>query len=209
MKRARPSLLLASCVACALSAATSTAAAEQLYVTEKLVVGIYATPSLDGDRLAVVHSADQVEVLAREEESAQVRLADGTEGWMKASYLESEPPLAQRLSDLESENRKLRSAASRPAEQSSALLKENGQLRDQLEAARRELDQLRNATPVQVSRPDDEAPIETVKPKKNPATTTAALLLLTVAAALGGGFAWGYFHLDRRIRRKFGGLKPW
>lgn len=183
--------------------------AEQLYVTEKLVVGIYATPSLDGERLAVVRSADVVELLAREDESAQVRLADGTEGWMKASYLESDPPLAQRLADLESENRKLRSAASRPGEQAAAAQKENAQLRDQLEAARRELDELRNATPVPVARPDDEAPIETVKPRKNPAVTTAVLVLLSAAAALGGGFAWGYFHLDRRIRRQFGGLRPW
>jgi SH3 domain protein len=182
---------------------------EQLYVTEKLVVGIYATPALDGERLAVVRSADQVEVLAREDESAQVRLADGTEGWMKASYLESEPPLSLRISDLENENRKLRTAAAKPGDQATTLQKENTQLRSQLDSARRELDQLRNATPVQVARPDDDAPIETVKPRKNTAATTAALVILAAAAALGGGFAWGYFHLDRRIRRKFGGLKPW
>jgi len=209
MNRARAALPLAGSVACVLATFTFTALAEQLYVTEKLVVGVYATPALDGERLAVVRSADQVEVLAREDESAQVRLADGTEGWMKASYLESAPPMTQRISDLESENRKLRSAAAKPGEPATALQKENTQLRGQLDSARRELDQLRNAPPVQVSRPDDDAPIETVKPKKNPAATTAALVLLTAAAALGGGFAWGYFHLDRRIRRKFGGLKPW
>jgi hypothetical protein len=208
MKRAGAASWLEVSPLCLLMALAFPAIAEQLYVTEKLVVGIYANPALDGERLAVVRSADAVEVLAREEESAQVRLADGTEGWMKASYLESEPPLAQRISELESENRRLRGTASKP-DQAAGLQKENTQLRGQLESAQRELEQLRNQTPAQVSRPEDDAPIEIVKPTKNPAATTAALVLLTAAAALGGGFAWGYFHLDRRIRRKFGGLKPW
>ena len=208
MRRAPRLVALAACPAFALVAIAPYAQAEQLYVTEKLVVGIYASPALDGDRLAVVHSADAVEVLAREDEAAQVRLADGTEGWMKASYLESGPPLTQRISELESENRRLRSAASR-VDQAGALQKENARLRAQLDSAQRELQELRNARPVQVARPADDAPIETARPKKNPAATTAVLVVLTAAAGLGGGFAWGYFHLDRRIRRKFGGLKPW
>lgn len=181
--------------------------AETQYVTDQLVVGIYAAADLAGERLAVIRTADSVEVLSLEGESALVRLEDGTEGWVKASYLEAEPPRSARVEALEAENRKLRAGAAGPASEIAALQKTNVQLRADLESAREEVRGLQRAQAPPPQRSEDEVPIETVRPAENHGLLIGALVILLLAACLGGGFAWGYYTLERRIRRKYGGLK--
>jgi len=62
--------------------ASGARAAESLYVIEHLVVGVTSAPGGEGDRVATIKSGDRVEVLDRQEEEAQIRLADGTSGWV-------------------------------------------------------------------------------------------------------------------------------
>ena len=72
--------------------------AEALYVIEQVVVSVSSSAAEAGERIASIHSGDRVEVLERQDGYAHVKLASGTEGWVKASYLSAEPPLQQRLS---------------------------------------------------------------------------------------------------------------
>lgn len=188
--------------------AAAPALAETLYVTEKLIVGVYAGPGLEGERLAQIRSADAVEVLAREGESAQIRTADGAQGWVKASYLEAEIPLAAQLASLEAENEKLRKAQSSSSRiDPQPLQKEIADLRAALDTANRRVVELQAPAEPAVERSDDEVPVETVKPARNEALRTVLLFLAVAALAVGAGFAWGYRTLDRRIRAKYGGLK--
>jgi len=193
-------------IALALVLAAPLAIAETAYVTDQLVVGVYPTSDLDGERIGTVHTGDAVEVLDTDGEASQVRLADSTEGWVKSSYLEDQPPVAQRLAALEAENKKLKSAAA--GVDAAGLQKTNAELRAALDAAQRDLDEARRsaATP-RAPVPADEAPVETVKPQHDDTLRNVILGLLLAAAGIGGGFAWGYYTLDRRVRRKYGGLK--
>lgn len=186
------------------------ARAETLYVTERFDVGVYAQPSLAGDRTAVVRSADAVEVVGREGEAARVRLSDGTEGWIAVSYLEATLPLAAQLESLTAENARLRAAARAEtgvATELKTLQERNARLQTELASAQRELEALQARAAEPVARPDDEIPVEPARPPERAGLFTALWTTAGVLAALALGFWWGYHTLERRVRRKYGGLK--
>lgn len=188
--------------------AAAPAYTETLYVTEKLIVVVYSQADLAGERVTQIRSAEAVEVLAREGDSAQIRTADGAEGWVKASYLEPEIPLAAQLESLEAENDKLRKAQSSATRvDPKPLQKEITDLRAALESANKRVTELQAPAAPMADRPDDEVPVETVKPVRNETLRTVLMVLAVAALAAGAGFALGYRTLDRRIRAKYGGLK--
>lgn len=180
----------------ALLAAAPFLAAEPLYVIEQLVVGVSSTPDESGERIATVRSGDRVEVLERLDDQARVRLGNGTEGWVKIAYLSAEVPLrrqlAERARDLES-------------------------VRTELSRAERELadaraDAARARPPVTAPDPAAavlvaaERPLFPARAASGPRPTWAWVAVGCVLA-LAAGFAIGWRVLDRRIRRKYGGLR--
>lgn len=181
--------------------------AETRYVTERLIVGVYPSPDLAGDRLGQIRSAQAVELLGTEGEAAQIRTEDGLEGWIQAQYLESDRPLAAQVEALEAENAQLRKAQSSAARvDPKPLQKEIADLRVALDDANRRVAELQ-APEARAAPPEDEEPVETVRPVRNEALRTTIWLLVVAALALAAGFAWGFRTLDRRIRAKYGGLK--
>jgi uncharacterized protein YgiM (DUF1202 family) len=186
------------------------AMAQTYYVTERLEVGVFAQPTLDGDRVAVLHSAEAVEVIGREGNAAMVRLGDGSEGWISSSYLDSALPLASRLETLTAENDRLR-AATRAETGADTELKNlqsrNSELEKQLASARREAETLQVKSVVPAAKRDDEIPVETVRPPSNNRVYLIAWIVVGIALALALGFWWGYRTLEQRVRRKYGGLK--
>ncbi|HVY83322.1 MAG TPA: TIGR04211 family SH3 domain-containing protein [Steroidobacteraceae bacterium] len=80
-----------------LAAAMPAARAETLYVIEQLYVTVNASPDGTGERVGQIKSGDAVELIERQDGQAHVRLASGTEGWVKASYLSPEPPLREQV----------------------------------------------------------------------------------------------------------------
>jgi hypothetical protein len=73
--------------------------AETLYVIETLVVNLNSAPDSTGERVANIKSGDAVEVIERQNDQVHVRLANGTEGWVKKSYLATEEPVIKRLNE--------------------------------------------------------------------------------------------------------------
>ncbi len=187
------------------------AQAQTLYVTDKVEVGVYVEPTLEGDRVRLLESGDAVELVRREGDNALVRLEDGSEGWVAGSYLVVDIPPVRQLQALTAENERLR-AAPRPDAAAGAEVKtlkdRNAQLQAELTAAQRELDavQARTAAPT-ATRPDDEIPVEVARPPARGPLYTTLAIIAGGAATLGLGFWWGYSTLERRVRRKYGGLK--
>ena len=149
-------------------------------------------------------SGTAVEVLERNPNYARVRLADGREGWVKATFLVDEKPAAARVLELEARDRRLRgrppprprrrrrppSTSSRAArrargddrlgrdrfkKRSSACKRENRAHEERLEAYRHAL------------------PMKWVIP--------------AVVVVLVGGFFVGLWWLDALIRRRHGGFR--
>ena len=195
----------------ALLLAALAAQGQTLYVTDKVQAVVYAQPSLEGNQVRILESGDAVELVSREGDNAQVRLDDGSEGWIAGSYLVADIPAARQLQALTAENERLRASARTDSAASGELktLKDrNAQLQADLAAAQRDLAAVQpKTTAPAVDRPDDEIPVETLRPANRSRLFSILALVAGAAAALAVGFWWGYRTLERRVRRKYGGLK--
>jgi transposase-like protein len=170
------------------------------YVTDELVLGVYAAQNTQGQRLATLHSGATVETLSASGDSTEVRLADGTTGWVKTAYLTNTEPATLRIKQLQEELD--RSRATTPALAEAAE-------RSEVERLTRELAEQTAATANARSASSNGAVPASATPTGERAPTALRLApsLAAVAAALVVGFWLGYAALARRIKRKFGGIK--
>jgi hypothetical protein len=196
----RPATLLPALLA--LLAAPGVAATA--FVSDELVLGVYSEENNQGQRLATLHSGASVETLAQDGDFTQVRLSDGTTGWVKSAFLTIKEPAVVRVKQLEEELD--RSRATTPALAEAAARSEVARLKQELAAKQSELDATRGggpspaASPLQVQ--DPLAVIQAPAGTKWPVIAGAAVSLGLVC-----GFWLGYATLARRVRQKFGGLK--
>ena len=226
MKYRRALLLLPALVA------ASAIHAETLYVIEQLVVNVNSAPDATGERIANIKSGDAVEVLDRQGDQIQVHLANGTEGWVRKSYLSAEEPARVRLGERTAEVEKLKQDVTRlegelaaaktgshakpggaagpaPAMPSAAATKSPAAMTPATPSAP-------GATPAAAAptaaesgaaeQPAHEPPYF-MTPPDSPARPVWHWALGSFVVALGLGFALGWQMLDRRIRRKYGGLR--
>ena len=169
------------------------AAAATAYVSDELVLGVYAEENSQGQRLATLHSGTRVETLAQNGDFTQVRLADGTTGWVKSTFLTANEPAVVRIKRLEEELD--RSRATTPALAEAAARSEVERLKLELAAQQSELDAARaGRSPAAM-------------PVSDPAPRWPLIVAAAVALGSAAGFWLGYATLARRVRRKFGGLK--
>ncbi len=161
------------------------------YVSDELVLGVYAEENNQGQRLATLHSGTSVETLAQNGDFTQVRLSDGTTGWVKSAFLTNHEPAVVLVKRLQEELD--RSRATTPALAEAAARSEVERLRLELAAKQAELDAARGGGAAQVPAP------------RWPAI--AAIAAIAVAVGLACGFWLGYATLARRVRHKFGGIK--
>jgi SH3-like domain-containing protein len=189
--------LLAMSLAMALVAR---ARAEPAYVSDELVLGVYAEQNQQGARLTTLHSGAKVETLTNGGEFTQVRLSDGTLGWVKTTYLTTREPAVVRVKELEEELDRSRAAPAALAE--AAARSEAERLRRELAATQSELNAARIAQPQTAAAVAPGSP-----PYRSAWTITGKVAVCAVLIAAAGGFWLGYATLARRVRRKFGGLR--
>jgi hypothetical protein len=172
------------------------------YVSDELVLGVYAEENSQGQRLATLHSGTQVETLAQNGEFTQVRLGDGTTGWVKSSFLTPNEPAVVRVKRLEEELD--RSRATTPALAEAAARSEVERLKLELAAKQAELEAARGPSAA-AALPVATGPLAALQAAAAP--RWPLLAGIGAAIGLGCGFWLGYATLARRIRHKFGGLK--
>ncbi len=178
----------------------ASASAAAAYVSDELVLGVYAEENGQGQRLATLHSGAAVETLSISGELTQVRLPDGTTGWVKSTYLTTKEPAVVRVKQLEEELD--RSRATTPALAEAAARNEVLQLKRELDEARA----------VARSTPTADGAAGVTGAANAAARHAASQVSAWLAgggflAALVGGFWLGYATLARRVRARFGGLK--
>lgn len=207
-----------NCVALLLMALLAgRAAAATAYVSDELVLGLYTEQNSQGQRLATLHSGAIVETLAVNGEFTQVRLSDGTVGWVKSAYLTTREPATARVKQLEEELDRRR--ATTPALAEAAARSEVEQLKRELAIKQSALDAALDAArgAAAVPTPSGIAVSGATPGGASPggamagisAVTSAHLWTwgLSIPPALACGFWLGYAVLARRIKQKFGGLK--
>jgi hypothetical protein len=191
-------------VALLLALLASRGMAATAYVSDELVLGVYADQNSQGQRLATLHSGTSVETLAQSGEFTQVRLADGTTGWVKSAFLTPTEPAVVRVKQLQEELDRTR--ATTPALAEAAARSEVERLKQELASRQNELDAARGGQ----SSPGPQAapahgPLGTTQ--ATPGTQWAVIAGLAGLIGLAFGFWLGYAALARRVKHKFGGLK--
>jgi hypothetical protein len=194
----RPAAMLLVLVAVAVRGVAATA-----YVSDELVLGVYAEQNNQGQRLATLHSGTSVETLAQNGDFTQVRLADGTTGWVKTAFLTATEPAVVRVKRLEEELDRTR--ATTPALAEAAARSEVERLKQELAARQSELAAARGgaASPAAPAQPAT-GPLTAIQA---PAETLWVIAGIALLIGLACGFWLGYATLARRVRDKFGGIK--
>jgi hypothetical protein len=208
-------------------AAASAAHAETLYVVEQVVVNVNSAPDATGERIATIKSGDAVEVLDRQGDQVHVHLANGTEGWVRKSYLATDEPLHVRLAERTSRSREAQTGCDATGGRVGGG--ERGSAPETRHPANQHRHDRSTAPPAARPRPrrrrqhrpqrppltEDPAAREQpaheppyfMTPPDSPARPVWHWALGSFVVALGLGFALGWSMLDRRIRRKYGGLR--
>lgn len=166
-------------------------AAAPAYVSDELILGVYAARDGQGQRLATLHSGAAVDTLGVNGDFTEVRLKDGTTGWVKSIYLTTTEPATTRIKRLQEELDRIR--ATSPALAEAAAQSEVSLLKRELADRMSELDAARAGMPAMAA-------------GAAPAPHRLLWGLVALLAAVCG-FLLGYATLARRIKRKFGGLK--
>ena len=174
------------------------------YVSDELVLGVYAEQNNQGQRLATLHSGASVETLAQNGDFTQVRLADGTTGWVKTAFLTSTEPAVVRVKHLEEELDRIR--ATTPALAEAAARSEVERLKQELAAQQSELAEARSGAPSPAA-PAQPAPGPLAAIQTPAGTLWQVIAGIALFIGLGCGFWLGYATLARRVRHKFGGIK--
>jgi hypothetical protein len=205
--------------------------AETLYVIEQLVVNVNNAPDASGARIATIKSGEAVEVLDRQGDQVHVHLPSGVEGWIRKSYLSADEPLQHRLTERTAEVEKLKQDVARlEGDLAAARAKTN------TAAPTPAATKVPAAPPGTATSPDLRAhpapgatdaspstaetntvntaadpgagePAYFMTPPEGPARPVRHWALGSFVVALGLGYALGWYVLDRRIRRKYGGLR--
>ena len=181
---------------------TNSAWAETAFVTDMLQLNMYATEDLSGGSIKILRSGDQVEILTRSGRVAEVSI-DGQRGWVKSLYLITEEPARTRINQLERENegldttiKKLRSQLKSEKEKFTSLEEARSGSEEQRVTIEEELERLRS----------DNARLES-KLDAYGMSVPLTWLLIAAAITLVGGFAGGWYWIDRRSRMNHGGYR--
>ena len=148
-------------------------------------------------------SGTEFEILSRDRLYAHVRLADGTEGYVKAAYVVYEPPAKLIVNQAQAEAERLtteleeaKAAFAEPAAVIDALKSEAATLESELDAARTRVEALEEANTGYQSRAE---------------RYRYSLPYKWVGGAIGvcliAGFLAGLWWVDHRSRKRHGGIR--
>jgi len=179
------------------------AVAETAYITDNLRLGLHQAPDTSDRAFLMLDSGQELDILSRDRNYANVRLPDGTEGWVKAAYLVDEKPakliVAQTMAErdaLAAELEETRAAFAGPAETIKNLKDEAAALGASLETAEARITELEQ----------ENASIQGMK-ERYKGSLPLSWVGGATAVCLVAGFLLGLWWVDTRSRRRHGGIR--
>lgn len=183
--------------------AAKTAAAETAYVTDSLRLGLHAASDTSDRPFDNLLSGTAVEVLERSTSYARVKLADGREGWVKATYLVTEKPAAARVLELESEIESLEGAVAQAKTAQTAAQHELTRLTSELNETTGSSETIQQT----IERLQAENEAYEQRFAKYRYTLPLMWVMPALVVTLVAGFLAGLWWLDALIRRRHGGFR--
>jgi len=179
------------------------AAAETAYITDNLRLGLHQSEDTSDRAFRMLESGQELEIISRDRNYANVRLPDGTSGYVKAAYLVDEKPAklivaetSQQRDALAAELEETKRAFAGPAATIQSLKDEADALTQKLTNAESEIETLAA----------ENASIQGMKERYK-----GSLPLSWVGAAIGvcliGGFLAGLWWVDHSSRKRHGGVR--
>ena len=179
------------------------ASAQTAYVTDTLQLGLHQASDTSDRPFRNLDSGQELEILSRTTYYANVRLPDGTLGWVKAGFLVNDKPAKLIVAEtraeadrLAGELEELRSAFAAPAATIDTLKQQVADLQDRLgdsDAKAVELDEKNASLRNRQSQYKNSMPLQWVAG--------------AVGLCLIGGFLFGLWWVDQRSRRRHGGIR--
>ena len=179
------------------------AAADTAYVTDNLRLGLHAAEDTSDRAFRVLESGQPMEVLLNAGNYANVRLPDGTEGWVKTGYLVDVKPakliVAETMAErdaLVTELAAAKAAFSDPAATIENLQGEATNLQVQLDSAQSQITDLQA----------ENASIQGMKERYRgsvPLSWVGGAILVFLIAGILAGLWWS----DRSSRKRHGGIR--
>jgi SH3 domain protein len=111
---------------------TQNAGAEKQYVTDVLWLTLRTEPKIGSESLKAIQSGQEVERIATAENWAQVRLPDGTSGWVLQKYLTPQITAGRQLKILQNKYAALEEQTRLLRQENERLKQDHQKLRDEL-----------------------------------------------------------------------------
>lgn len=185
------------------AAVSSPAAAETAYVTDQLRLGLHQAADTSDRAFRTLESGQEVEILSADRNYAQVRLPDGTVGYVKAAYLVSDKPAALIVAETEAEKERLQHELDEAMRQFAGPAAAIAALEQQVLEQESALEQRENRIAELTRQNERYAGRQSRYRYSMPLTWVAGALGVSLVAGFLGGLWW----LDYRSRRRHGGFR--
>lgn len=179
------------------------AAAETAYITDNLRLGLHRAADTSDRAFRMLESGQALEIISRDRNYANVRLPDGSQGYVKAAYLVDEKPakliVAETMAErdaLATELDETKKAFAGPAATIQGLRDEAASVGSKLESAEAQIADLTK----------ENASIQGLK-ERYKGSLPLSWVAVAIAVCLIGGFVLGLWWVDVRSRRRHGGIR--
>lgn len=184
-------------------AATVVARAETAYVTDQLRLGLHRAPDTSDRAFRTLESGQALEILSQNRNYAQVRLPDGTVGYVKVAYTVNEKPATLIVAETRAENERLaaelaqaKAQFAEPAAAIGKLQQQVSQQETELAASALQIDELTDANARYLSRQEQYQ-------YSLPLSWVAGAMLVCLVVGVLAGMWW----IDYRSRKRHGGIR--
>lgn len=179
------------------------AVAQTAYVTDNLRLGLHRAADTSDRAFRTLESGQELEILQQSRNYAQVRLPDGTEGYVKVAYLVDEKPAKLIVNEAQAEAAtlqrqlaELQESFAEPAAAIAALQLELDEARSALAASDRQVEELTEQN-------DDYVARYSQYKYSLPLAWVGGAIVVTLLAGFIGGLWW----TDYRSRKRHGGIR--
>ena len=176
---------------------------ETAYVTDNLRLGLHQASDTSDRAFRTLESGQELEIISRDRNYANVRLPDGVEGFVKAAYLVFDKPAKLIVAQTAAENEALRKELEETRASFAAPAQTIASLEERLANSEAEADSNRIELAAATERLDELRSRQERYKYSVPVTWIAGVVFVCLLA----GFLLGLWWVDRSSRKRHGGIR--